>query len=83
MATAAKHIEECLQSNPDNPLGLKLAAEHHFKQGKYDISQRICEHTLKILECYRRSEDQTRENPSFRREIEYLRSDIYFILGKI
>ncbi len=83
MTTAAKYLETGVESNPKNPLGLKLAAEHHFKNGNFEVSQRICEHCLKVLDCYRRSEDQTRENPNFRKEIEFLRSDIYFILGKI
>ena len=47
------------------------------------MSQVVCEHALKVLETYRRPEQTLRENPNFRIEIEFIRSDIFFILGKI
>jgi hypothetical protein len=47
------------------------------------VAQGICEHCLKVLECFRRPEEHLRENPNYRREMENLKSDIYFILAKI
>jgi hypothetical protein len=43
----------------------------------------VCEQALKILESYRRSEDSLRENPNFRKDIESLKSDVHFIIGKV
>lgn len=31
----------------------------------------------------RKTETSSKENPGFRKEIDYLKSDFYFILGKI
>ena len=43
----------------------------------------MCEQAVKILESYRRSDDSLRENPNFRKDIESLKSDVHFIIGKI
>lgn len=66
-----------------NPLTLKYLAQHHFSRGKLDTSQKICLHALKCLERFRRPEASVKENPNFRKEMEFLKSEFNFILGKI
>lgn len=58
-------------------------AEHYFVLKNYDIAQKMCDHGLKCMERFRRKESNVRENPNFRKELEYLRSDFNLILGKI
>lgn len=43
----------------------------------------MCEHGLSCLERFRRKESNIKENPNFRKDLEYLKSDFNFILGKI
>jgi len=64
-------------------LTLKVIAEHYITTQDFDVAQITCERALSILESYRRPEHFLKENPLYRKEIEFLRSDIYFILGKV
>ena len=80
---AVINLETAIKSDRNNPLTLKLIADHYFNQKNYQMSQVVCEHAFKVLDTYRRPEQTLRENPNFRMDIEFIRSDIFFILGKI
>lgn len=77
------HIEKSFKSDSNNPLALKLIADHFVKVKKFEMAQGVCEHGLQVLDVYRRPENLVRENPNYRRDIENLKSDFYFILGKL
>lgn len=62
---------------------MKLLAEHYIKLESYEIAQSLCDHALRVLETFRRPDHIVRENPLYRKDAELLKSDIYFILGKI
>jgi RNA polymerase-associated protein CTR9 len=80
----ATNLSRSYQTDKNNPLTLKLVAEHFFQMGQYDKAQSACEQALKVLESYRASDSNSaRENPNFRKDIEYLKSDIHFVIGKI
>ncbi|CDW71106.1 rna polymerase-associated protein ctr9 homolog [Stylonychia lemnae] len=76
-------LELAFKINHKNPLTLRYLAEHYFQKRSYHIAQQLCENALKSLERCRRKEATIKENPNFRKELEQLKSDIYFILGKI
>ena len=67
----------------NNPLALKVIADLYAKKGEFQLATALCERGLQILESYRRPEQTLKENPNYRKEIEYLRSDFYFIMGKV
>lgn len=77
------HLEEAFRIDENNPLVLKYLADHYFFSDQFEKSHRFCERGLQVLECYRRSETVQKENPNFRKEIEFLKSDFNYILGKI
>jgi tetratricopeptide (TPR) repeat protein len=76
-------IERSFKADRNNPLALKLIAEHYFESRKFDFVTVLCEHALSILEGYSRPEHIVRENPNYRKDIDVLKSDFYFILGKM
>jgi len=43
----------------------------------------MCDRGLSLLSHLRRPDSVSKENPSFRAELDQLRSDFYFITGKI
>lgn len=67
-------------SNPHNPLVLKYLAEHLFFKGEYALSKDFCEAALSLLETKIRPDSA--ELPNFRQEIEKLKSNFNFTLGK-
>ena len=82
--SVATKLIRSYQTDKNNPLTLKLIADHFFQAGQYDKAQSACEHALKVLECIRGIDNSVqRENFTFRRDTECLKSDIHFILGKI
>ena len=76
-------IEKSYKADKNNPLTLKLIAEHHFQKGNFQIASDICDFALNVLESYRRPDSIAKENQTFRKDIELLKSEIYFILGKV
>mmetsp|Transcript_3641 Transcript_3641/g.2711 ORF Transcript_3641/g.2711 Transcript_3641/m.2711 type:complete len:112 (+) Transcript_3641:462-797(+) len=82
-ASALKHLQEAIQIDDCNYLAMKYLAEHYFLKREWGAARKLCERGLKCLEHLKRTEQCQKENPSFRREIDFLRSDFHFILGKI
>lgn len=82
-AAIAGLINQSYKSDRNNPLALKLIAEHHLKAGNHEIAAQLCDFALNILESYRRPDQLPKEHQTFRRGIEVLKSEFFFILGKI
>lgn len=76
-------MEEAFILDDRNTLTLKYLANHYFLRRDYTLSQKFCEHGLEILESSKRPESAVREDPNFRKELEFLKSDFFFIQGKI
>lgn len=78
---ACEYFERAFAANPRNPLCLKYLAEHFFMIDQHDFAKEFAEVGLHVLQSKTRSERA--EIATFRQEIEILRSQFYFILGKI
>ena len=74
-------LERSYNANPRNPLTLRYLADHYFFKNDLQISEMLSQSGLEILKNKKRPDGA--ELPSFRREIDLLRSDFNFILGKI
>jgi tetratricopeptide (TPR) repeat protein len=64
-----------------NPLTMKHLADHFFLVDDLDISEELCRRALKFCEALKKPDNV--ESPYFRKDIYNLKSDLYFILGKI
>lgn len=79
---AAKLFEAAFKANPHNPLALKYLAEHYFFQKQYNIARDLSNFGIETLKNKATEKEKT-ELTGFRRDISLLRSDFYFILGKV
>lgn len=78
---AVQHFERAFEANPRNPLCIRYLAEHYFVKQEYQLSADLCEAGLQLIKNKTRPEHS--DLPTFRQDIEHLRSAFYFILGKI
>ena len=78
---AAQYFYKSFESNPRNVLALKYLAEHFCLKGELVLSKQIALSALSIIQ-HKRKTDRA-ELSTFRQEVEILRSNFYFILGKI
>ena len=78
--------------DPYNPLTLKYMADHYFFVKEYTKSESLCKRGLKLLEVKDGLDGGNKaaggggnlgDYEYFRKDIEYLKSDLFFILGKI
>ena len=76
-------LEQAYLSNRDNPLVYRYLADEFFRKKQFNIAQQYCDQGLQVMEMFKRSEVTIKENPNFRKEMEFLKSDFFFILGKI
>ena len=75
------HFENAFQANPRNPLCIVYLAEHYFMKKEYQLTAELCDAGIKILKNKTRPERS--DLPTYRQDIEHLRSSFYFILGKV
>lgn len=82
-----KDVQDLLQRayeiDDQHPLVLRYLAEHYFMSNKFIIANKMCATGLKNLERFKKNENNLKENPTFRRELDFLKSDLFFIQGKI
>ena len=78
---AVQYFEKSFQINPRNPLAIKYLAEHYFYQKKYDLCKELSKAGLLVLSS-KKKPDRC-ELPSFRAEIDILKSYFFFLLGKV
>lgn len=78
---ACAYFERAFTANPRNPLCLKYLADHFFLIQRYDQAKEFAEVGLQVLSS--KIHPERAELQSFRQEMEILRSQFYFILGKI
>lgn len=64
-----------------NPLTMKHLADFFFFENDLKLSESLCKRA--IFYCERLKRPDTSDIPTFRREVYLLRSDIFFILGKV
>jgi Tfp pilus assembly protein PilF len=76
---AVSHFMRAFEVNPRNPLVLKHLAEHLFFKNEFALCREFCKAAQEILAPKVRP-DAERDN--FRHEIELLKSNFCFILGK-
>lgn len=60
---------------------MKHLADHFFFQDDIELAQNLCLRALKFCEKLRKPE--TSDCSNFRKDVQYLKSDLYFILGKV
>lgn len=80
MARATKFFLKAFEINPRNPLVLKYLAEHLFFKGEFALCKDFCNAAQQILQTKVKSEQA--EQASFRQEIQLLKSNFFFIMGK-
>ena len=73
-------FQKSFEIDDQNPLTMKHLADHFFIHGDLDLAQNLCLRALKFCEKLKKAEA---DSPSFRRDIQPLKSDLSFILGKI
>lgn len=78
---AMHYFESAFQANPRNPLCIVYLAEHYFMKKEYQLTAELCDAGIKILKNKIRPERS--DLPTYRQDIEHLRSSFYFILGKV
>lgn len=69
------------KANPRNPLALKYLAEHLFFKGDFKQCREFCSAAQQILKLKTRPEKA--DFAEFRQEVEHLKSNFCFILGKM
>lgn len=78
---AIQFFFKALQANPRNTLAMKYLADHLFFRGEFGQCKEFCEAALNILRTKQRP--QNADSTDFRQEVESLKSNFYFIMGKI
>jgi len=78
---AMQYFERAFQANPRNPLCISYLAEHYFIKKEYELTCELCLAGLSILKNKARHEH--RDIPTYRQDMDHLRSTFYFILGKV
>jgi len=78
---AMHYFERAFQANPRNPLCISYLAEHYFARQEYQLCGELCDAGLQVLKNKTRPERS--DLPTYRLDIEHLRSNFYFILGKL
>ena len=59
---------------------MKHLADHFFIHGDLDLAQNLCLRALKFCDKLKKTDSDCQ---AFRKDIQFLKSDIYFILGKV
>jgi hypothetical protein len=85
-------LVKSFEQDPYNPLTLKYMADHYFFVKEYSQCEQLCRRGLRLLEV-KDAQDSGQgvitkaaslgDYDFFRKDIEHLRSDFYFILGKV
>lgn len=78
---AMQFFERAFQANPRNPLCINYLAEHYFMKQEYQLCTELCQAGLQVIKNKTRPERS--DLPSYRQDIEHLRSTFNFILGKV
>jgi len=81
LARALKLFSEAFEFDKKNPLCIRSLADHFFKTEQYDKAEKFAEAGFKLIEGVHRPATSERED--FRRDMELLKADFQFILGKI
>lgn len=79
--TAVKFFSRAFTVDPSNPLALKYLAEHYFFKGEFKLATDLSTAGIEVLKNKTRPERA--ELPSFRQDLDQLRSCFYFIKGKV
>ena len=77
---AVKLFQKSFEMDDQNPLTMKHLADHFFIHGDLDLAQNLCLRALKFCDKLKKVEADC---SSFRRDIQPLKSDLSFILGKV
>lgn len=77
---AVNYFMKAFEVNPRNPLVLKHLADHLFFKNEFTLCREFCKSAQEILKPIVRPEQADRKD--FRQEIELLKSNFCFILGK-
>lgn len=82
--SAATYFERAFNANPRNPIALKYLADHYFFKGGengFALATDLATAGLSVLK--HKTKPERSEISSFRADIDLLRSNFYFILGKV
>lgn len=77
---AVQLFQKSFEIDDQNPLTMKHLADHFFFQGDMEIAQNLCLRALKFCEKLKNTES---ECTNFRKDIQYLKSDLNLIWGKV
>ena len=75
------YFQKSFEVDDTNPLTMKHLAEHFFFDGELEIAESLCLRALDF--CKKLGKPDAVELPNFRKDIDLLRSDLNFILGKV
>ena len=78
---ALEYFNLAFKANPRNPLALKYLAEYLFLRGDFKQCKEFCQAGQQILKLKTRPDKA--DFTAFRQEVENLKSNFCFILGKI
>lgn len=78
---AIKLFERSFELDDTNPLTMKHLANHFLLSNDLDIAEALC--VRAIRQCEQLKIPENAASPKFRWEIQLLRSDLHFILGKV
>lgn len=74
-----KLLAKAFELDHNNPLVLRYLSEHFFQKNMFEVANQMCNNGLKTLERFKRNDNIVKENPNFRKDLECLKSDLYFI----
>ena len=78
---AMQYFERAFQANSRNPLCISYLAEHYFIKKEYELTSELCLAGLSVLKNKARPVHP--DQPTYRQEMDHLKSTFYFILGKV
>jgi len=80
-AKAIKLFQKSFDIDDTNPLTMKHLADHFLLCNELDITEALCQRAIKQCDQLKRPDNS--DLPTFRGEILILKSDLFFILGKV
>ena len=73
------NLEKAIETDPFNYLALRYLADHYFFKQEYGVALGLCDRVLALTNHLKKGDGQG----GFRKDIDLLRSDVYFIKGKV
>lgn len=75
------YFKKSFELDDQNPLTMKHLADHYFFCNELDIALILCKKAIKKCDSLKKSENS--DLATFRSQVQMLKSDLYFILGKV